>query len=302
MNARTIVAILAKIETTNKPSKCQESKSNSRLTLTLRHSLYYPHLIKNRKIMNYSINQFAKLAGVSSRTLRYYEQIGLLSPCRTKHNRYRVYTSEEVDRLQQILFYRELGFQLEEIKQILLNKNFDEIVAFNEHMTTLEVKKAQIEQLIENLRKTIESKRGYLKMNDNEKFEGFKRQLIDENEAKFGKEIREKYGEETVEQSSARMMGLSQAEYEQMGALSNEINQKLKEACDEGNPSSDLAQKVCDLHRQWLGYTWTTYSKKAHLGLGKMYVEDERFKSYYDAILPGAAEFLYEALKIFCEE
>lgn len=252
--------------------------------------------------MEYSINQLAKLAGISSRTLRYYEQVGLLNPLRNKHNRYRVYTSEEVDRLQQILFYRELGFQLEEIKQILLAKNFDEIVALNEHMMALQDKKAQIEQMIENLRKTIESKQGNITMSDNEKFEGFKKQLLDENEAKFGKEIREKYGEESVEQSNAKMMGLSQAEYEQMEALSIEIKQKLKEACEEGNPSSDLAQEVCDLHRQWLGYTWPTYSKKAHLGLGQMYVEDERFKANYDAISPKAAGFLYEALKVYCEE
>ena len=252
--------------------------------------------------MEYSINQLAKLAGVSSRTLRYYEEIGLLNPHRTKNNRYRVYTSEEVDRLQQILFYRAFGFQLEEIKQILLSKNFDEITALNEHMTALQVKKAQIEQMIENLQKTIESKRGGFEMSDKEKFEGFKKQLIDENEAKFGKEIREKYGKETVEQSNARMMGLSQTEFEQMGAISIEIKQKLKEACEEGEPSSALAQEVCDLHRQWLGYTWTTYSKKAHLGLGQMYGEDERFKSYYDAISPGAADFLFEALKIYCEE
>jgi DNA-binding transcriptional MerR regulator len=252
--------------------------------------------------MEYSINQLAKLAGVSSRTLRYYEQIGLLNPRRTKHNRYRVYGMAEVDRLQQILFYRELGFQLEEIKQILLSKNFHEITALNEHMTALQVKKAQIEKMIDNLQKTIESKRGGFEMSDKEKFEGFKKQLIDENEAKFGKEIREKYGEENVEQSNARMMGLSQAEYEQMEALSIEIKQKLKEAFERGNPSSDLAQEVCDLHRQWLGYTWTSYSKKAHLGLGQMYVEDERFKANYDAISPGAAEFLYEALKVYCKE
>ena len=272
------------------------------MTLTLRHSLYYPHLIKSRKNMEYSINQLAKLAGVSSRTLRYYEQIGLLNPRRTKHNRYRVYGMAEVDRLQQILFYRELGFQLEEIKQILLSKNFHEITALNEHMTALQVKKAQIEKMIDNLQKTIESKRGGFEMSDKEKFEGFKKQLIDENEAKFGKEIREKYGEENVEQSNARMMGLSQAEYEQMEALSIEIKQKLKEAFERGNPSSDLAQEVCDLHRQWLGYTWTSYSKKAHQGLGQMYVEDERFKANYDAISPGAAEFLYEALKVYCKE
>ena len=251
--------------------------------------------------MNYTTKQLARLAGITSRSLRFYDQIGLLSPRRTTHNSYRVYTQAEVDLLQQILFYRELGLRLDEIKTLLSSKDFDEIEALKSHLAALKERKAQIDTLIQNVQNTIASKEGKKKMTDEQKFEGLKKHLVEENERSFGKEIREKYGEQALEDSNARMMGLSQDQYAAMQNLSAEINEKLKLACQTGDSASSLAQEVCDLHRQWLGYTWKTYSKQAHLSLGQMYVADERFKAYYDAIAPGCAEFLAEALKTYCQ-
>ena len=251
--------------------------------------------------MEYTINKLANLAGLTNRTLRYYDEIGLLSPQRISSNGYRIYTQKEVDLLQQILFYRELGLQLDDIKQIVHSKDYDSMSALQDHLLALKAKKTQLDLLITTVEKTLAQKKGEIKMTDKEKFEGFKKQMIQENEKEYGAEIREKYGDKTIDESNAKMLGLSPQEFTDMENLSLQINETLKLALEQGDPRSQLAQEVCELHRKWLGYSWPSYSKEAHLGLGQLYVEDPRFKAYYDAIKEGSAEFLYEALKIYCE-
>jgi len=250
--------------------------------------------------MEYSINELSKLAGISTRTLRYYDEIGLLSPERAKSNDYRVYGQNEVDLLQQILFFRELGVSLDEIKKIVCSKEYDRTLALQEHLLALKAKREQIETLITNVEKTIVASRGGCGMNNKEKFEGFKQNLVVENEKKYGKETREKFGDDVMDDSNAKTMGLTKEQYEKREALSEEINDLLMKAFEEGDPSSELAQKVCALHRAWLEYFWKNYSKEAHLGVAQTYVDDPRFKKYYDNIAAGCAEFLYSALKIYC--
>ncbi len=251
--------------------------------------------------MEYSISMLAKLAGVSTRTLRYYDEIGLLSPERIRSNGYRLYGQKEVDLLQQILFYRELGISLDEIKNIVWSKDYDGIAALQGHLSALKVKKEQIELLITNVENTIASSKGEITMSNKEKFEGFKQKILDENEKQYGKEIREKFGNAIVDASNAKMMGLTAEQYEEVQKLSNQINDTLKMAFEQGDPSSKLAQKVCVLHKEWLGHFWDHYSKKAHLGLAQGYVDDPRFRKYYDAVATGCAEFLRDAIKIYCE-
>lgn len=145
-------------------------------------------------IMEYSINKLAKLAGVSTRTLRYYDEIKLLSPERISSSGYRVYGQKEVDLLQQVLFYRELGVPLDEIKNIIWSKDYDSITALQGHLSALRAKKEHIELLISNVEKTIVASKGEIAMSDKEKFEGFKQKMLEENEKQYGKEIREKFG------------------------------------------------------------------------------------------------------------
>lgn len=251
--------------------------------------------------MEYSINKLAKLAGVSTRTLRYYDEIGLLSPERISSNGYRVYGQKEIDLLQQILFYRELGVSLDEIKNIVWSKDYDGIAALQGHLSALKAKKEQIELLIANVEKTISATKREITMSDKEKFEGFKQKMLEKNEKQYGKEIREKYGNDIVDASNAKMMGLTAEQYKKVQELSCQISDLLKTAFEQGDPSSELAQKVCALHKEWLGYFWNHYSKEAHLGLAQTYVDDPRFRKYYDAIAAGCAEFLRDAIKIYCE-
>jgi len=249
--------------------------------------------------MEYTVQQLAKIAGISSRTLRYYDEIGLLKPARVSSSGYRIYGPREVDRLQQILFYRELGVGLEQIGNILSDTSFDSLTALREHRVRLLEKKRQLELLITNVEKTIAQHEGRAIMTDREKFEGFKQKLIDDNEAQYGKEVREKYGDETVNKSNQKLKGMTQEQYAQFEKLSQMVLDTLKEALATGDPSSELAQKTADLHRQWLSFTWDKYSQEAHAGLAQMYVDDERFAAYYDRIQPGAAEFLRDAILIY---
>lgn len=249
--------------------------------------------------MEYSIQSLSKMAGISTRTLRYYDEIGILKPARIASSGYRVYSEKEVDLLQQILFYKELGIELKVIKQILSSPSFDILKALYSHKDGLLKKRAQIDLLIENVQKTIDSKERGKKMANKDKFNGFKKELIDKNENKYGKEIREKYGDKTVDDSNKKLMNMDEEKFDEFKKLEGDIIEALKLAMDTGDPSGELAMKACELHKKWLGYTWNFYSKEAHRNLGEMYVCDERFKKYYDDNREGMAEFLRNALVEF---
>lgn len=249
--------------------------------------------------MEYTVQKLGKMAGISTRTLRYYDQIGLLKPARINSSGYRIYGKSEVDRLQQILFYRELGVSLESISNIVTAPTFNGANALKEHYEKLLEKKEQLNLLIANVEKTIAMTEGRIIMTDKEKFEGFKQKMIDDNENKYGKEIREKYGEDTVEKSNQKLKNMTEEQYKELTNLADKLAITLKLAFETGDPASELAQEAVDLHRQWLSYYWSSYSKEAHVGLGQMYVDDERFTAYYDKDQPGTAKFLRDAILIY---
>lgn len=249
--------------------------------------------------MEYTVQKLGKMAGISTRTLRYYDEIDILKPARISSSGYRIYGQNEVDRLQQILFYRELGIKLETIKDIVTSPTFDGAKALKEHRIQLFDKREQLDLLIANVDKTISSTEGRITMTNDEKFEGFKQKLIDDNEKTYGKEIREKYGDETVIKSNTKVKNMTQEQHDEVTSLTEEVTTTLAEAFKTGDPSSELAQKVADLHKQWLMFYWSKYSKEAHSGLAQMYVDDERFTAYYDKEVPGTAEFLRDAIHIY---
>lgn len=249
--------------------------------------------------MEYTVQKLAQMAGVSSRTLRYYDEIGMLKPARINSSGYRIYGQDEVDRLQQILFYRELGVSLESIRDIVTAPSFNGVQALREHRERLLEKREQLDVLISNVEKTIALTEGGIKMMDKEKFEGFKQKLVDDNEEKYGKEIREKYGDKTVNKSNQKVKGMSQEQHDEVTKLATEVIETLHAAFKTGDPAGELAQKAADLHRQWLCYFWDSYTKEAHDGLTQMYVDDPRFTAYYDEKQPGAAEFLRDAVLVY---
>lgn len=253
--------------------------------------------------MEYTIKKLSQLAGVTSRTLRYYDKINLLKPKRINSSGYRIYGSQEVDRLQQILFFREFELPLEEIKNILDHPDYDTTAALKEHRQQLLAKREQLDHLLLTIDKTIAHERGEQKMTDKEKFEGFKKEQLAENEAKYGQEIREKYGEDTIKKANQKFHNLTEEEYEELQSMAQLIITDLKAAMETGDPASAEAQAVAALHKQWLAFTWPSYSKEAHRGLADMYVYDERFTKYYDEPAGvGAAQFLRDAIHAYTQD
>jgi DNA-binding transcriptional MerR regulator len=250
--------------------------------------------------MEYMGNKVTKMSGVSARTLRYYDEIGLLKPARVASSGYRIYGQAELDILQQILLYKELEFPLDEVKKLLSAPGFDREQAFESHLAELHKKRERLDLLIRNVTKSIAAMKGENIMPDNEKFEGFKQSLIDENERKYGAEVRAKYGDKAADESNVHIKGISKEQYDEGERLRVDMEQTLKAAFDSGDPAGDLAQQACDLHRRWLCVFYPKYGKEYHKGLGEMYVADERFRANYDKLAPGCAEFLRDAINIYC--
>jgi DNA-binding transcriptional MerR regulator len=192
--------------------------------------------------MEYTVQKLGQMAGVSTRTLRYYDEIGILKPARINSSGYRIYGQSEVDRLQQILFYRELGVSLEGIKDIVTSPSFDGQHALQEHREKLLEKRAQLDLLIANVNKTIALTEGSGgTMTNKEKFEGFKQTMIDDNETKYGKEIRAKYGDQKVDQSNKKIKNMTEEQYAKVEKLGVEVLAVLAKAVETGDPAGELA-------------------------------------------------------------
>lgn len=247
--------------------------------------------------MEYSIQELARLAGVTTRTLRWYDQIGLLKPGRVAESGYRYYGDAQVDRLQDILYYRALGVELAQIKECLDDPAFDRLAALRSHLAALETEQARLAGLIRSVKATIDAEERNETMNDEQKFEYFKKKTVAENERLYGKEIRKKYGDAQVDQANAAMMGMSREQHTTWTELGETLQQKLEDAVRSGcTPDSEEGRQIAELHRQWLTLTGTPYTPAKHRGIVELYVLDERFTAYYDKQLPGCARFLRDAV------
>lgn len=133
-------------------------------------------------------------------------------------------------------------------------------------------------------------------------FEKIKNNLIAQNEDSYGEEVRERFGDKAVDDSNQKLAGLSQEQWQRQQMLAERILVELKRLTPQNDSSSDQAQALCELHRQWLQFFWSdgSYSPQAHLALAEGYLADQRFVAYYDQAAPGATQFLRDALKIYC--
>jgi DNA-binding transcriptional MerR regulator len=247
----------------------------------------------------YKIKEIANIAGISSRTLRYYDEIDLLKPSFINSSNYRIYTDVELDILQQILFFRKLEISLAEIKTIISSRDFDFSETLISHKKNLMKQRSNINLLLETIDRTISYQKGEINMKPHEKFNGLKQQLIYDNELKYGKELRDTYGEDTMQATYAKFSNCSADDLKEADDIAQEILMILGALLKDQNPSSPEATKLCTLHEQWIKFYWTTYSKEAHLGLVRMYTEDDRFTAYYDKVGKGATIYLYEAMKVY---
>lgn len=247
--------------------------------------------------MEYTIQQLSRLSGVTTRALRWYDKIGLLTPSGRTEGGYRRYGRLEVDRLQDILYYRALGVELARVKELLDDPSYDRLAVLRSHLSALEGERERIQGLIDSVKETIRTQERDEIMSDEKKFEAFKRRAVEENEKRYGAEIREKYGDAEVDASNARVMGMTQKQYQEWDRLGREIQEKLSAAVAAGaDPAGEEGQAVADLHRRWLTITGSKYDVQRHRGIVELYVQDERFTAYYDKERPGCARFLRDAV------
>ena len=247
--------------------------------------------------MEYSIQALSHLSGVTTRTLRWYDQIGLLKPSRVAESGYRYYGGAEVDRLQDILYYRALGVELARIKECLDDPSFDRLAALRNHLAALEAERERLEQLIRSVKDTIGAEERNEIMSDEQKFEAFKQRAVAHNEEVYGAETRAKYGDKEVDEANSQVMSLTQEQYQEWTNLGREIQEQLEAAVQARlSPESEEGRELCALHRRWLTITGNQYDPARHRGIAELYVIDERFTAYYDKRLPGCARFLRDAV------
>lgn len=252
----------------------------------------------------YTVKELAQKTGLTPRTLRYYDAIGLLHPARATGNDYRLYGPQEIDRLEQILLYRAMGVPLEEIRHILDAPGFDRAGALRGHLERLLERRREVEELIHMVCRTLEDMEGGSHMSDKERFESMKRQAVRENEAAYGQEVREKYGDEAADSCAARVTGMTEEAWNQMKAEEEGYQAALRRAAASGDPAGVDAQEAVRLHGQWLGHFWKpeAVTPQAHIALIEMYGQDPRFADYYEAIAPGCTAFFAKAAQAYYEK
>ncbi|AOZ92962.1 MerR family transcriptional regulator [Paenibacillus crassostreae] len=236
------------------------------------------------------VKEVADLVGVSVRTLHHYDEIGLLNPEETTESGYRVYSDENLETLQQILFFKELGFPLKKINEILTRPSFDREEALEMQRKMLLEKRSRLNKMIGTIEKTIQHSKGEIHMSNQEKFEGF-----DFSHNPYEQEAREKWGDHAVDEANEKAKSMSKPDQEKF----NEIYRNLA-TLRHLLPDSKEAQAAI---KEWfvLLNTIGNYSLEAFKGLGQMYVEDVRFTKNIDQFGEGLAVFMRDAMTVYAD-
>ena len=247
--------------------------------------------------MEYTIQALSRLSGVTTRALRWYDKIGLLTPSGRTEGNYRLYGPAEVDRLQDILYYRALGVELAQVKRILDDPSYNRLAVLRSHLAALEAERERVQGLINSVKETILTQERDEIMIDEKKFEAFKQGALEEYRKTYEAESREQYGDVEVDAMLTRLQGVTQEQYAEWESLGREILEKLSAAVTAGtDPAGEVGKELAALHQRWLTVTGNQYDVQRHRGLAELYVQDERFTAYYDREVPGCARFLRDAV------
>ena len=243
--------------------------------------------------MKMHIREFAKLTGVSVRTLHYYDEIELLKPSFVdEQNGYRFYDEHSLERMQEILFYRELDFSLKDIHAILSSHNYDKQKALKEQKHLLTLKKERLERLIMALDSAMKGEDFTMNVFDNSEFET-QRDI-------YAKEAREKWGN-TAAYKEYSAKAYSAEKQSELNDGMNALIAKFAGCMTDGNtPESEEAQVLVKKWQTYITENYYTCTKEILAGLGTMYTADERFKANIDRYGKGTAEFMRAAIQEYC--
>jgi DNA-binding transcriptional MerR regulator len=242
-----------------------------------------------------TVKQLAELSGVSVRTLHHYDKIGLLKPGIRSESRYRYYGDREALRLQQILFYREIGLELSAIRDILDDPEFDVLQALESHKKSLKQQKVRLKTLLRTVDQTLVSlKEKRQKMDYRTLYQGFSK----EDAESYRLEAEQRWGKGVIEKSHERLLSLSKDELQDLQAFGEDLYRQLAGSVDLP-PNDPTVQQLIALHFQFVGKHFDV-TTGIYRQLGDMYAEDERFRAFYDKYDPKLADFLREAIRVFC--
>lgn len=246
----------------------------------------------------YTVKKIAELSGVSVRTLHFYDEVGLLKPAFIGKNGYRYYEREQLLILQQVLFYRKLGFTLEEIQKIVTSPTFNKIEALQAHRSQLEKDAERVRALIQTVDKTIRELKGDGTMKDHDLYYGFD----SEKQKEYEKQLVQKFGraaEEKIAESKRRMGHWTKEDFQRSGTELDSICKALVIELEINTlPSDSVVQSLIARHCEWLRQYWTP-DRRSYTGLGQGYVTD--FQPFYSPYHPKLAEYLAEGMRIYAE-
>ncbi|GAA3014620.1 MerR family transcriptional regulator [Streptomyces fulvorobeus] len=249
--------------------------------------------------MDYSVGQVAGFAGITVRTLHHYDGIGLLSPCGRSHAGHRRYDDGDLDRLQQILFYRELGFPLDDIAVLLDDPEADPREHLRRRHALLSERIAALRKMAAAVETAMEAKRMGIDLTPEEKFEVFggadPEEYAQESQRRWG-------GTETYAESQRRVARHTKDDWKRMRAEAAGWGKRYDALMEAGEPATgERAMDLAEAHRQHITTWFYDCTLTIHRGLGEMYVADPRFRAYYESIRPGLAEHLRDAIEANAE-
>ena len=247
--------------------------------------------------MRYTVNKLATLAGISVRTLHYYDEIGLLKPSVVANNGYRYYEDRELIRLQQILFFRELEFSLDDIKRMLNRPDFSVIDALKDQKKLMRLKQKRLDGLIYSIDKTIRTMTSKQKITDDELYDAFK----DHDVKQYQDEVKERWGNTDAYKQSMKKVGkMTKKEMEQLKEDGKKHTAAIADAMDKGIASPEVQALIKKSH-EGINFFYDC-SLEMFRNLGKMYVDDPRFAANYEKVRSGLAIFMRDAIAYYCDQ
>lgn len=244
--------------------------------------------------MSYSVGQVAGFAGVTVRTLHHYDDIGLLAPSERSHAGHRRYSDADLDRLQQILFYRELGFPLDEVAALLDDPDTDPRAHLRRQHELLTARIEKLRKMAAAVEQAMEARKMGINLTPEERFEVFG----DKDPEQYAEEAEQRWGgTEAYAESQRRAAGYTKDDWKRMQAEVADWSERYSGLMAAGHPPvSEAAMDMAEEHRQHICGWFYECPYEMHRCLGEMYVSDERFKAFYDSMRPGLAEHLRSAI------